>query len=95
MISFFSFLFFSIQFKSGGNDVEMPEGYPKANDELADNEAEITLRFNGTEIVYDPVMEVGEDIEEENGESSNAVATAPSMILMFAALLAFIQSKIF
>jgi len=87
---------FASNFKSDGNDVDMPEGYPKANNELPDNEAEITLRFNGTTIVYDPVMEVGEDIEEEgDAGKSNAVATTPSMLLMFAAVLTFIQSKIF
>jgi len=86
---------FASNFKSNGNDVDMPEGFPKANEELADDEAEITLRFNGTNIIYDPVMEVGEDIQEENEGKSSAVATSPSLFLIFAAVLAFVQSKFF
>ena len=87
--------FFFIKFKSDGNDIDMPEGYPKANEELPGDEAEITLRFNGTSIIYDPVMEVGEDIEEESTGSSSAVTTTPSLFFMLAAVFAFIQSKLF
>ena len=71
----------------------MPEGYPKANEELPENEAEITLRFKGKAIVYDPVMEVGEDVEGTES-TNNAVVTAPSAFMMLA-IFAFLQSKLF
>ena len=70
----------------------MPEGFPKSGDELKDSEAEITLRFSGNKISYDPTMEVGDDILEEN--SSSAMSFVPNILLMLVAFV-FGQIKFF
>ena len=74
----------------------MPEGYPKAKEDSLDNEAEIVLRFNGKNIIYDPVMEVGADVEEEEdgGESGSAITSTPNVLMMLA-ILVFLQAKLF
>eukprot|EP00111_Clytia_hemisphaerica_P017514 TCONS_00051843-protein len=83
---------FAANYKDGGNDKDMPEDYPKANDELKDSEAEITLRFSGRDVVYDPTMEVGDDVMEENANS--AMSFVPNMLLMVAVFIVG-QMKLF
>lgn len=87
---------FAANFKKDGVDVDMPEGYPKAKEDSLDNEAEIVLRFNGKNIIYDPVMEVGADVEEEEngGESGSAITSTPNVLMMLA-ILVFLQAKLF
>lgn len=80
---------FAPNYLSDGNQVEMPEGFPKAESDLNEaKEAEFTLRFKkGGNIIYDPIVEAGDDI-------GDYIPSAGKSIHMFSCLLMVICSAL-
>ena len=68
----------------------MPVGFPKTRELSADGEVEIELRFNGTDIFYDPTVESGEDIGDPIDDNSSGVDVRSSHLLMIVAFFAAI-----
>ena len=50
----------------------MPAGFPKSRELSSDGESEIELRFNGTNIFYDPTIETGDDIGDDVGDADSS-----------------------
>lgn len=82
---------FSPAFNSSENDYDMPAGYPKTRELSGDGEAEIELRFNGTDIFYDPTIESGEDIGDPIDDSSSAMGMRISTFMILGCLAAFLK----
>ena len=69
----------------------MQTGYPKTRELSSEGEAEIELRFNGTDIFYDPTIETGEDIGDPIDDSSSGVALKISSFMILGCLTAFLK----
>uniref|UniRef100_A0A7M5XNT6 Uncharacterized protein n=2 Tax=Clytia hemisphaerica TaxID=252671 RepID=A0A7M5XNT6_9CNID len=79
---------FSAAYQVGGNDIDMPSGYPESNAVDEQNEklgSEIVLRFeNAKNIFYDPTAETGDDIGDPvdyDTGSSGTMMTSSVLIL--------------
>lgn len=66
---------FSSTYQKDGVWVDMPENYPIPEDAI-NGYSIIKLHFSGKKIVYDPVMDVGDDIENEINEENETSAAS-------------------
>ena len=58
---------------------DMPEDYPKTNMARGSGWSKVTLRFDEQSVIYDPVMEVGDDvtgIETDEAGTDNTDGTS-------------------
>ncbi|XP_066928149.1 uncharacterized protein [Clytia hemisphaerica] len=68
---------FSPSYFSNGEDVDMQDGYPEPQKLSKKEEStEIVLRFNATNIFYDPTVETGDDIGDDSEDDSEEKAEA-------------------
>jgi len=68
----------------------MPEGYPFPGDISSDGESIMTLRFNGTNIFYDPTVETGDDIGDVEEEDYDSAAITISSSFNFVLIMSFV-----
>ena len=82
-----------LQYLSDGNQVEMPEGFPKAETDLnEDEEAEFTLRFKrGGNIIYDPIVETGDDIGDYIPNTGKSIHTFSSLLMVLCLALLLVS----
>jgi len=69
------------------NEVDMDDDYPLAGDVDANGYTIVKLRFAGRRIVYDPVMEVGDDVDASDSATNGSVQRSCQGLTLAAAIL--------
>jgi hypothetical protein len=91
---------FSPSYISNGTRQDMPNDFPKPEDVSKDNEALVSLKFNGVKkVFYDPTAEGGDDIGDDplalTTPSTAFISAKPNFLLTIFFAAVFSLAKIF